>query len=261
MAKIEIEGLSHRYPGPGGRDSLGPLDLVQEEGEFVAVVGPSGSGKSTLLRLVAGLMRPTAGRIRVDGAEVTAPSPERGMVFQQPGLFPWLSVADNVGFGLRHRVRDAATRQTAVAELLAAVGLAEAAGDYPAALSGGMAQRAALARALAPEPSLLLLDEPFAALDQQTRAEMQEWLAGLLARRRVTTLLVTHDIEEAVYLADRVLVLSSRPGRVLTEIAIDLPRPRAWELRTEGAFTALESRIGGLLRADRRPRAGEPVGK
>ncbi|GAA4056688.1 ABC transporter ATP-binding protein [Nonomuraea soli] len=210
---VALKGVTLTY----GRKvhALDGIDLAIEPGEFVAIVGPSGCGKSTLLRLVAGFARPTGGEVRVGGEPVAGPGPDRGMVFQQPRLFPWLSVRRNVAFGIRrHPGRDAR-----VAELLDLVGLADAARLRPYELSGGMQQRAAIARALAPDPGILLMDEPFAALDALTRERLQEELRRIWQQTGKTVLFVTHSVDEAVFLGTRVLVMSKRPGRIV----LDLP--------------------------------------
>jgi NitT/TauT family transport system ATP-binding protein len=222
---------------------LDEIDLAVGPGEFVALLGPSGCGKSTLLRLIAGLERPHSGRIFMDGAEIEAPGPSRILVFQDPTLYPWRTVRQNVALGLEARglLR---TQGGRVNEVLRQVGLDGFDRAYPHQLSGGMAQRAALARALVNEPSVLLMDEPLANLDSLTRIAMQTELMALWQRERFTAFLVTHDVEEALYLAERVLVLSERPARVLTEIAVDLPYPRH---RGTPRFTALRQEVLGEL--------------
>jgi sulfonate transport system ATP-binding protein len=219
---LDVNAVGKVYPN--GAHALHRASLDIEAGEIVAVVGGSGCGKSTLLRLVAGLDRPTSGRIRLDGETIEAPHPAVGLVFQEPRLLPWLTVAQNVGFGLAGRPR--AERQGLVAEVLERVGLAEYARSWPRELSGGQAQRVAIARALAPRPKVLLLDEPFSALDAFTRASLQEHVLDLWKALRPTLLLVTHDVEEAAFLADRILVMRPRPGRFSAEIELGLPRPR-----------------------------------
>jgi NitT/TauT family transport system ATP-binding protein len=216
--------------------------------EFVAILGPSGCGKSTFLRSICGLRPVTSGSMTLDGKTVTGPGRDRAMVFQQPSLLPWRSVEDNIGYGLelegtlsRKQIREQSAR---LAQL---VGLGGFEKSYPAALSGGMQQRVNLARALNLEPKLLLLDEPFAALDAQTREYMQGELVRIWGQTKNTVLLVTHDIREAVYLADRIIVLTSRPARVLTEITVDFPRPRALDIRRTTEFAALEQEVWELL--------------
>ena len=244
---LSLRSVTRRFaagPRTAAVDALGPLDTEVEAGGFTAIIGPSGCGKSTLLRLVAGLDRPDSGAILLDGVPVTEPVPQCGMVFQQFALFPWLTIRRNVGFGLsRAHGADAIVEQ-----LLLDVGLSAFADHYPRSLSGGMQQRAALARALARQPQLLLLDEPFGSLDQQTRVLMQELLEMLWHAETGTVLMVTHDIEEALFLADRIIVLSARPGRILESVQVGFARPRRTELRVTPEFIALKARISGLLR-------------
>lgn len=225
-SSVEVTGLYHSFELHGQRLSvLNGLDLAVGSGEFVAILGPSGCGKSTLLRLIAGLDRPRSGRICMGGRQIDAPHPSRILVFQDPTLYPWRTVRKNVGLGLQARgLRreqnwriDAALRQ---------VGLMGFDAAYPHQLSGGMAQRAALARALVNDPSVLLMDEPLANLDSLTRIAMQAELVGLWQQAGFTAVLVTHDVEEALCLAGRVLVMSNRPARILAEIEVDLPYPR-----------------------------------
>lgn len=241
MATIALRGVTRRF---ATTTALDPIDLTVPDGSFAALVGPSGCGKSTLLRLIAGLDRPSAGSIAADGRPVDGPGPERGVVFQQPALFPWLDVAGNIRFGLDEAGVKRAEADRRVAAWIAAVGLGGFEHALPAQLSGGMAQRAALARALATAPGTLLLDEPFGALDRITRNGMQDLLRRVLAATPATVLLVTHDVEEAVYLADRVVVLSPRPGRVVVDLAIELPAPR---VRTDPAFVAVRARVEEAL--------------
>lgn len=207
-------------------------------GEILAIIGGSGCGKSTLLRAIAGLDRATSGTIGLDGLSITAPHEKIGIIFQEPRLLPWLSVADNVGFGLSADPAD--VRREKVSRALARVGLLDKANAWPRELSGGQAQRVAIARALVPRPEVLLLDEPFSALDAFTRADLQDHLLSLWGDSRPTLLLVTHDVEEAVVLADRVMVMRPRPGRLFDEIAVELPRPRD---RTSQDFDAVKRRV------------------
>jgi NitT/TauT family transport system ATP-binding protein len=214
-------------------------------GELVCLIGRSGCGKSTLLKIVAGFLAPTAGRCRLDGRPIRRPGPDRGVVFQEDALFPWLTVRENIGFGLSGRQWPRRQRQQEVDRILDLVGL-QGYGDYlPQALSGGMKQRVALARVLIRSPRLLLMDEPFGALDAQAREEMQELLLDLVRRRRQTILFVTHDVQEAVIIADRVLVLERDGGRIREELAIDLARPRD---RSARQFQACCSRLRQWLR-------------
>ena len=224
---LDVQALSKRYAVDDGEIlALADIDVRIDEGEFVCLLGPSGCGKSTLLKIVAGLIPPSDGVIRIAGREVTAPGPDRAVVFQDYALFPWMTVADNVEFGLAARGVPPERRRAVSAELLRAVGLADFAGKYPHHLSGGMKQRVSIARALAVDPVLLLMDEPFGALDAQTRFVMQRELLRVWRTYRKTVLFVTHSIEEALYLGDRVLVMTARPGRIKAAIAVPQERPR-----------------------------------
>ncbi|KQU91396.1 NitT/TauT family transport system ATP-binding protein [Variovorax paradoxus] len=225
-AHIDIRGVSHWFDvAAGPLQVLDDIDLTVKPGEFVALLGPSGCGKSTLLRLVAGLEPATAGRITQDDAPITRPDPSRIVVFQDPTLYPWRSVWDNVALGLQARGVLKAQRGR-VDEALNLVGLTDFAKAFPHQLSGGMAQRVALARALVNDPQLLVLDEPLGKLDSLTRISMQSELVNLWQRAGFSALLVTHDVEEALFLANRVVVLSDRPARIAAEIVVDLPYPR-----------------------------------
>jgi NitT/TauT family transport system ATP-binding protein len=230
--------------------ALEPISLTVADNDFVTILGPSGCGKSTLLRLIAGLDTPSTGRILLDGRPVTGPGSDRGMVFQSYTLFPWLTVADNIGFGLREKGVPARERAKIAGEWLERIGLQNFASHYPKQLSGGMQQRTAIARALANEPAILLLDEPFGALDNQTRALMQEMLLGIWERERKTVLFVTQDIEEAIFLASRVAVMSARPGRIKADVAITLPHPRHYTVKTSPEFSALKARLTEEIRAE-----------
>jgi NitT/TauT family transport system ATP-binding protein len=253
LSKLLIENASRVFPGVRGgaaTRALEPATITVGDNDFVTILGPSGCGKSTLLRLVAGLDTPTTGRIMLDGKPVTRPGPDRGMVFQSYTLFPWLTVADNIAFGLREKGVPATERACIVSEWLSRVGLTSFANHYPKQLSGGMQQRTAIARALANDPAILLLDEPFGALDNQTRALMQELLLGIWERERKTVLFVTHDIEEAIFLASRVVVMTARPGRIKTDVAIALPYPRHYTIKTSPEFSALKARLTEEIRAE-----------
>jgi ABC-type nitrate/sulfonate/bicarbonate transport system ATPase subunit len=224
---VEIQALSKRYTVDDGEiAALSSITARVAESEFVCLLGPSGCGKSTLLKIVAGLIEPSDGTIRIKGQSVTGPGPDRAVVFQDYALFPWMTVADNVEFGLAARGVDPARRRAASTELLGVVGLADFAGKYPHHLSGGMKQRVSIARALAVDPVLLLMDEPFGALDAQTRYVMQQELLRIWQGYRKTVLFVTHSIDEALFLGDRVLVMTARPGRIKAEIRVGQPRPR-----------------------------------
>ena len=253
MSKLAIENVSRVFPGVrrgAPTRALEPTNLAIADNDFVTILGPSGCGKSTLLRLIAGLDRPSTGRIMLDGTQVSEPGPDRGMVFQSYTLFPWLTVADNVAFGLREKGVAREQRDAVVREWLGRIGLAGFEHHYPKQLSGGMQQRTAIARALANDPAILLLDEPFGALDNQTRALMQELLLGIWERERKTVLFVTHDIEEAIFLASRVVVMSARPGRIKADVAIDLPHPRHYTIKTSPEFSALKARLTEEIRAE-----------
>jgi sulfonate transport system ATP-binding protein len=237
---LVLETIGKTYPN--GVRAVDGVSLSVARGEIVAVVGGSGCGKSTLLRAISGLDRPSQGRILLDGEPITEPHEKIGVIFQEPRLLPWLTVADNVGFGLDHRPR--AERRSRVADALARVGLTDKADVWPRELSGGQAQRVAIARALVPRPEVLLLDEPFSALDAFTRADLQDHLLALWADLKPTLVLVTHDVDEAIVLADRVLVMRPRPGRIFEEVATDLPRPRD---RQSAAFDFAKRRILSAL--------------
>lgn len=241
-----VETVGKVYPN--GVRALDKVSLRVKPGEIVAVVGGSGCGKSTLLRLIAGLDRPTHGRVRLDNETIDAPHPGVGLVFQEPRLLPWLTVAQNIGFGLSGRGSE--RRDDLVQEVLRRVGLVDCANNWPRELSGGQAQRVAIARALAPRPKVLLLDEPFSALDAFTRASLQEHVLDLWDAFRPTLVLVTHDVEEAAFLADRVLVMRPRPGRFVAEIDLEITRPRE---RYGPGVEASKRRILGALDRSLRP--------
>jgi NitT/TauT family transport system ATP-binding protein len=251
--QLSIVGVSRVFPGQHGgapTRALEPTTLSVEKNDFITILGPSGCGKSTLLRIVAGLDRPSAGEVLLNGRPVTRPGPDRGMVFQSYTLFPWLTVAENIAFGLRQKgLADAAQREI-VAGYIDKVGLKGFENHWPKQLSGGMQQRTAIARALANGPEILLLDEPFGALDNQTRGLMQELLLGIWERERKTVLFVTHDIEEAVFIASRVVVMSARPGRIKADIKVDLPYPRHYTVKTSPEFSALKARLTEEIRAE-----------
>ena len=253
MSRLIVDKLNRVFPGvKGGADvtALQPTSLSIGDNNFVTILGPSGCGKSTLLRMIAGLDRPTAGSIMLDGKAVTRPGPDRGMVFQSYTLFPWLTVAENIAFGLREKGMAEAQQKEIVAGYVDKVGLRGFENHWPKQLSGGMQQRTAIARALANDPSVLLLDEPFGALDNQTRALMQELLLGIWEREKKTVLFVTHDIEEAIFIASRCLVMSARPGRIKADVAIDLPYPRHYTLKTSPEFSSLKARLTEEIRAE-----------
>jgi sulfonate transport system ATP-binding protein len=233
---LALERVGKTYPN--GVHALGGVTLAVDPGEIVAVIGGSGCGKSTLLRAIAGLDPASEGAVMLDGERITAPHEKIGIIFQEPRLLPWLKVADNVGFGLRKRRRSERTQRVTAA--LKRVGLSDKATMWPRELSGGQAQRVAIARALVPRPEVLLLDEPFSALDAFTRADLQDHLLDLWADTTPTLILVTHDVDEAIVLANRVMVMCPRPGRLFEEIAVDLPRPRD---RQSAAFDFVKRRV------------------
>jgi sulfonate transport system ATP-binding protein len=248
---LSLAHLSKTYAD--GTRALTDVNLAVREGEIVALIGGSGCGKTTLMRLVAGLDRPSAGAIRVDGEAVEGPHPAVGVVFQEPRLLPWLTVADNVGFGLADL--PAQERRARVAGALERVGLAEHAGRWPRELSGGQQQRIAIARAFVARPRVLLLDEPFSALDALTRASLHEGLLGLWDQSRPTIVMVTHDVGEAVALADRAIVMRPKPGRIDSEVPLRLGRPRE---RTSPAFEAASRRVMTALDRSLRPEDASP---
>jgi ABC-type nitrate/sulfonate/bicarbonate transport system ATPase subunit len=253
MSKLLIEGVSRTFAGVRGGSpvqALMPVDLAVAANDFITILGPSGCGKSTLLRIVAGLEAPSEGRVLLDGKAVTRPGPDRGMVFQSYTLFPWLTVAENIAFGLRERGMAERERGEIVASYIDLVGLRGFENHWPKQLSGGMQQRTAIARALANDPAILLLDEPFGALDNQTRGLMQELLLGIWERRKKTVLFVTHDIEEAIFMASRVVVMTARPGRIKSDVAIDLPHPRHYTLKTSPEFSVLKARLTEDIRVE-----------
>ncbi len=253
MSKLVVEAVSRTFPGVQGGEpvrALEPTDLTVGDNDFVTILGPSGCGKSTLLRIVAGLDRPSSGQVLLDGRVVTGPGADRGMVFQSYTLFPWLTVRQNIGFGLRERGVPDSEIRIIVDGYIDKVGLRGFENHWPKQLSGGMQQRTAIARALANDPAILLLDEPFGALDNQTRALMQELLLGIWEREKKTVLFVTHDIEEAIFLASRVIVMSARPGRIKADIVVDLSYPRHYTLKTSPAFSGLKARLTDEIRAE-----------
>jgi NitT/TauT family transport system ATP-binding protein len=248
---IEIAGVSKEFV-KGERRVLALDDITLDiaEREFVAILGPSGCGKSTLLNMVAGFDRPTGGAVRVAGEPIAAPSPRRAVVFQEPALFPWFSVMNNVVFGPKTQRQPAAEYRPRAMQILEQVGLRGFESSYPAELSGGMRQRVGIARVLIMQPQVLLMDEPFGSLDAQTRMSMQELLLRVWERHHQTVLFITHDIEEALLLADRVCVMTARPGRIKKSIDVRIPRPRALEVTTSPEFNALRLEVLGLIREE-----------
>ncbi|MBL6616922.1 MAG: ABC transporter ATP-binding protein [Reyranella sp.] len=246
---LECIGVGKTYPGKTEPvEALRGIDFACEAGDFVCLLGRSGCGKSTLLQIVAGLERASAGQIVVASRELDGPSPDAAIVFQDHGLFPWMTVQRNVEFNMKARGTPAAERAKIAGRFIDMTGLTGFADRYPHELSGGMRQRVGIARALTTGPKALLMDEPFGALDAETRAKLQDELLQIWERQRTTVLFVTHSIDEALLLADRILVFTPRPGRIAADIKVDLPRPRASQ---SAAFTALAGELRGLIGADR----------
>ena len=253
MSILKISGVSRTFPGHRSSkpvQALAPVDLSVDEKDFITLLGPSGCGKSTLLRMVAGLDFPSAGSIEFDGREVDCPGSDRGMVFQSYTLFPWLTVKENVCFGLRERNVPEAEQDRIAERFLAEVGLEGFDGHFPHMLSGGMQQRTALARALANDPRMLLLDEPFGALDHQTRSLMQELLLQVWEASRKTVMFVTHDIEEAIFIGGRVVVMSARPGRIKADMPVNLPHPRTYKMKAMPEFVEMKEQLTELIREE-----------
>lgn len=249
MSLLALDNVTVRFK-PKGKPPVTALDNVSlrvAHDTFAVIVGPSGCGKSTLLRLVAGLETPTSGTMALDGMPIAGPSADRGMVFQSYTLFPWLSVRDNVMFGPKLKALPKAECEDIADDLIRAVGLAGFEKSYPKELSGGMRQRVALARALANDPRILLMDEPFGALDSQTRQLMQELLLDVWQARRKTVLFITHDIDEAIFLGDAVHVMTARPGRIKRSLSIDIPRPRDLDALTSAAFMRYKKEVLHLM--------------
>jgi NitT/TauT family transport system ATP-binding protein len=248
---VEVRGLSHVYAGRDGAvPALSDIELTVPAGKFVVIVGPSGCGKTSLLMMLAGLRTPTSGSILCDGRPIPSPDPSRvGVVFQEASLYPWLTAVDNVEFPLaiKHAPRD--ERRSRAEAMLKLVGLDEFGERYPHELSGGMKQRVSIARGLVQDPPVLLMDEPFAALDEQTRMTMGHELLRIWSQTSKTVVFITHSLTEAVYLADEVVVMSARPGRILDHAAIDLPRPRTYEMMATEAFGQLRERIWQQIRS------------
>ena len=251
MQVIAVRAVTRRFRSSHGDTlALQHTDFDVDENDFVTILGPSGCGKSTLLRIIAGLDHPTSGEVLLDGTRIAGPGPDRGMVFQSYTLFPWLTVRENVCFGLRERGVPRAEQDGIARDFIERVGLAGFERHYPKQLSGGMQQRTALARALANDPRVLLMDEPFGALDHQTRELMQELLLGIWEAQHKTVLFVTHDIDEAVFMANRVVVMSARPGRIKVDRAVPLPHPRHYSIKTTPAFAELKAELTEQVRAE-----------
>jgi ABC-type nitrate/sulfonate/bicarbonate transport system ATPase subunit len=253
MSKLSIEKVERIFPGVRGgapTRAIEPITLDVHDNDFITILGPSGCGKSTLLRIVAGLDMPTSGQILLDGSRITGPGADRGMVFQSYTLFPWLTVRENICFGLVEKGMAAAQQKEICDFYLDRVGLTAFANHLPRQLSGGMQQRTALARAMANSPKLLLLDEPFGALDHQTRELMQELLLGIWEQDRKTVLFVTHDIDESIFMASRVVVMSARPGRIKCDVPVPFDHPRDYKIKTTTAFAELKARLTEEIRGE-----------
>lgn len=251
MDQLTVKGVTKTFTtARGSTQALLPIDFSVQENDFVTILGPSGCGKSTLLRIVAGLDYPSQGTVLLDGRQVEGPGADRGMVFQSYTLFPWLTIEQNIRFGLRERGMSEAEQKERSDFFIARVGLKGFEHHFPKQLSGGMQQRTAIARALANDPKILLLDEPFGALDNQTRVLMQELLLGIWESARKTVLFVTHDIDEAIFMANRVAVFSARPGRIKSELTVDFPHPRHYTLKTSPEFMDIKARLTEEIRVE-----------
>lgn len=243
-SRISFQDVVKTFPLKGaGFTALDGVSLDIADQEFVTVVGPSGCGKSTLMSMAAGLQEPSSGRVLVDGRPVTGPGPDRGVIFQQYALFPWLTVRQNVEFGLKLAAVPTQERRRRAAEAITLVGLDDFADALPKTLSGGMKQRCAIARAYAVDPQVLLMDEPFGALDALTRVQLQDQLLATWSREKRTVLFITHDVDEAVYLASRVVVMAARPGRIHRVVDVDLPYPRTEEIRLSADFRQIRNAV------------------
>ncbi|SFU74658.1 ABC transporter ATP-binding protein [Pseudoduganella namucuonensis] len=246
---VDVRDVSISFGARGSViEAVKGVSLQVQPGEFVSLIGPSGCGKSTLLNAVAGFTEIDAGSLLLDGAPIDGPGSDRGVVFQQYSLFPWMTVRKNVEFGLKMKGVGQSVRETQARTLLGLAGLLAFENHYPAQLSGGMKQRVGIVRALATSPQVLLMDEPFGALDSQTRSVMQEILTNMWQRLRLSVLFITHDIEEAIFLSDRIYVMTARPGRVKAELKVPLPRPRKPEMMDSPEFVALMRTIKALIR-------------
>lgn len=251
MSLLSIENLSQAYVDPYTHEStvaVGDVSFEIPDGQFVSLLGPSGCGKTTVLNVVAGFVQATAGQVLVAGSPVTGPGPDRGVVFQDFALFPWMSVESNVAFGLKMQGMAAAERRAKAQEMIRLVGLSGFEKKFPHELSGGMRQRAGVARVLATEPSIMLMDEPFASIDAQTRRVLQQEVLRIWETQRPTVLFVTHDVEEAIFMSDRVIVLSNRPSGVQADVEIPIPRPRTWKtIQADPAFLRLRGELMTML--------------
>lgn len=261
-ARITFEHVALEFPG-----AAGPVKVVDDvsyeigNGEFVSVIGPSGCGKTTMMNMVAGFLAPTSGAVKVDGKRVTGPGPDRGVIFQEYGVFPWLSVRENMAFGLKLGANrtSRAERNEICNRYMKLMGLSDFADAYPKMLSGGMRQRLAIARAYAVKPQFLLMDEPFGALDAQTRANMQDLLLNVLQAEGKTVMLITHSVEEAVYMSSRIIVMTARPTRIREIIEVPFPYPRDPSLHEDPLFGQLRSRVRSLVMREYAAQARQSV--
>jgi len=248
---VEMRDIGMQFKVKGSTvDAVAGVSIDVKPGEFVSLIGPSGCGKSTLLNVAAGFVKPSAGDALLDGIRIERPGADRGVVFQQYSLFPWMTVRKNVEFGLKIQGVSASERETKARTLLGLAGLLHFENHYPEQLSGGMKQRVGIVRALSVSPQVLLMDEPFGALDSQTRVVMQEILTNMWQRLRISVLFITHDIDEAIFLSDRIYVMTARPGRIKSEIVVPLPRPRTAAMTSTPEFTNLVHTIKGLIREE-----------
>lgn len=248
---VEMRDVAIRFKIKGQSvEAVNGVSIHVQPGEFVSLIGPSGCGKSSLLNVVAGFVQPSSGEVMLDDMRIDRPGSDRGVVFQQYSLFPWMTVRKNVEFGLKIQGVSASERETRARTLLGLAGLLHFENHYPDQLSGGMKQRVGIVRALATSPQVLLMDEPFGALDSQTRIVMQEILTNMWQRLRISVLFITHDIDEAIFLSDRIYVMTARPGRVKSEIVVPLPRPRTPEMIGTPEFAAMVKTIKGLIREE-----------
>jgi NitT/TauT family transport system ATP-binding protein len=251
QGRVDVRDLHIRFSAKGQEiEAVRSASVHVRPGEFVSLIGPSGCGKSTLLNAVAGFIKPNGGQVLLDGQAITGPGSDRGVVFQQYSLFPWMTVRKNVEFGLKMKGVSMTERESQARTLLGLAGLLSFENHYPDQLSGGMKQRVGIVRALATSPQVLLMDEPFGALDSQTRVVMQEILTNMWQRLRISVLFITHDIDEAVFLSDRIYVMTARPGRIKAELSVPLPRPRTPEMTASPEFAAMVRQIKGLIREE-----------
>ena len=248
---VDVKGVQKVYEGNKRKPDVLAVDTVNlriMKNEFITILGPSGCGKSTLLRMIGGLEEQTTGDIYLHGEELIGPSANRGMVFQAYSLFPWLNIEENIQYGLKVKGMDSTKRKAISNQYIELVGLKGFEQHYPKQLSGGMQQRVAIARALANDPEILLLDEPFGALDNQTRLIMQELLLEIWEKTHKTILFITHDVEEAIFLGSRVITMTSRPGKIKADMPIDLPHPRSYKIKTKKEFIELKDKLTELIR-------------